>query len=323
MTSLVKARSLAPLDEVFAALHPSASVTGAPKVRTMELLKELEPSPRGIYTGAIGHVPPDGLARFNVAIRTATIDRGRSNVTFGIGSGIVWDSNPDAEYAECLLKGSVLGAPAVAFDLLETLLWTPAEGYYLLERHLERVRASAEYFSRPLSLPDVVDVLNDVVAGAASPMRIRLVIGDNGSPSAEATPHVRAPGPLKIAVASDPVDPSDVFLFHKTTNRHVYERARTAVKGVDEVLLWNTEGEITEATTSNVIVELHGRRVTPPVECGLLAGTYRAMLLHAGEIVEQKVEVAAINRASRIWLVNSVQGMREATIIEPAASVLR
>jgi para-aminobenzoate synthetase/4-amino-4-deoxychorismate lyase len=317
MTSLVKARSLAPLDEVFAALHPSASVTGAPKVRTMELVRDLEGWPRGVYTGAIGHIPPDGLARFNVAIRTATVDRRRSTLAFGIGSGIVWDSDADAEYAECLLKGSVLRAPAPAFDLLETLLWTPGDGYVLLERHLERIKASAEYFSRPLPEADIVDALDSAVAGAASPMRVRLLVGENGEARTEVRPHNSESDPLRIALAPEPIDPSDVFLFHKTTNRGVYERARTAVAGVDEVQLWNTAAEITEATTSNVIVELDGERLTPPVECGLLPGTYRAMLLESGEVAEARVDVAGLSRASRIWLVNSVQGMREARVVEP------
>ena len=147
MTSLVKARSVAPLDEIFAGLHPSASVTGAPKVRTMELLASLEDGPRGVYTGAVGHIPPDGLARFNVAIRTAVVDRRRQSLTFGIGSGIVWDSSAEGEYAECLLKASVLGTRPPRFELLETLLWTPGEGYILLDRHMQRLQASAEVLS--------------------------------------------------------------------------------------------------------------------------------------------------------------------------------
>src|SRR4029077_1166200 len=128
MTSLVTARSRASLEEVFAAMHPSASVTGAPKVRTMELLTELEREPRGVYTGAIGHVSPDGNARFNVAIRTAVVNLAQERVDFGVGSGIVWDSDSAAEYDECLLKGSVLGRRRVAFDLLETTCWRPGEG---------------------------------------------------------------------------------------------------------------------------------------------------------------------------------------------------
>lgn len=133
MTSLVTGRTVAPLEDIFAALHPSASVTGAPKVRTMELLRDLEPSPRGVYTGAIGHVAPDGRASFNVAIRTAVIDHRAGTIQFGTGSGIVWDSEAASEYEECLLKSSVLGRSAAAFELLETMRWSPAEGFFLLD----------------------------------------------------------------------------------------------------------------------------------------------------------------------------------------------
>jgi para-aminobenzoate synthetase/4-amino-4-deoxychorismate lyase len=146
MTSLVTARSLASLEEMFAALHPSASVTGAPKVRTMAILSELESAPRGVYTGAIGHIPPDGNASFNVAIRTAVVNIAGGRVEFGVGSGIVWDSDAGAEYEECLLKGSVIGQAPVRFELLETLRWTPEEGYFLRDRHVDRLRESADYF---------------------------------------------------------------------------------------------------------------------------------------------------------------------------------
>jgi para-aminobenzoate synthetase/4-amino-4-deoxychorismate lyase len=315
MTSLVKATSVAPLDEIFAALHPSASVTGAPKVRTMELLAGLEGSPRGVYTGAVGHIPPDGLARFNVAIRTAVVDRRRQSLAFGIGSGIVWDSSADGEYAECLLKASVLGARPPAFELLETLLWSPGEGYALLDRHLQRLQASAEYFLRPVSLPDVQAALIAVVAAETEPMRVRLLVAEGGRITTEATPHVPTPVPLRVAVAPEPIDSTDVFLFHKTTHRRVYEQARSSVEGVDEVLLWNTAGELTEATTANVIVEADGVRVTPPVECGLLGGTYRARMLEAGEVSVQRVGVASLRPATRLWLVNSVHGVREAVLV--------
>ena len=315
MTSLVKAKSLAPLDEVFAALHPSASVTGAPKVRTMELLADLESSPRGVYTGAVGHIPPDGLARFNVAIRTAVVDRPRQWVTFGIGSGIVWDSSADGEYAECLLKASVLGKRPPVFQLLETMLWNPGTGYVLLDRHLERLREAAEYFSRPLSATEVDDALAAAVAEAAGPLRVRLLVDEAGRVTTEARPHVASSVPPKVALAKQPLDSADVFLFHKTTNRGVYERALDSVEGVDDVLLWNTAGELTEATTANVIVEVDDVRVTPPVDCGLLPGTWRAAMLEAGEVVEQRIPVASLKPSTRLWLVNSVHGMREAILI--------
>ncbi len=310
MTSCVQARSLAPLAEIFEALHPSASVTGAPKVATMALLRELEAAPRGVYTGAVGHVPPDGLASFNVAIRTAVIDRSRSTLSFGIGSGIVWDSEPDAEYDECLMKGSVLGQRPVEFDLLETLRWSPADGFFLLEPHLVRLGETAEYFSVPLQLEKVRAAVAVAVIDATGPLRLRLLVSRDGAVRVEQRPFLPATGVVRAALAAAPVDPSDVFLFHKTTHRRVYDEARASQPGVDEVLLWNADGEVTEGTIANLVAEIDGVRVTPPVTCGLLAGTYRAMLLEAGGVTEQVITLESLRRATGLWLVNSVQGER-------------
>jgi para-aminobenzoate synthetase/4-amino-4-deoxychorismate lyase len=168
MTSRVTAETDASLEAIVAALHPSASVTGAPKVRTMEILADLEPSPRGVYTGAIGYVAPGGDAQFNVAIRTAVVDLEKQQLSFGVGSGIVWDSSAAGEYDECLLKAAVLGRVLPEFDLLETMRWSPANGVYLLERHLRRLRDSAEYFGFSFHERTVADALERAVSGAGT-----------------------------------------------------------------------------------------------------------------------------------------------------------
>lgn len=315
MTSLVKARSLAPLAEIFEALHPSASVTGAPKVATMALLRELEDGPRGVYTGAVGHVPPDGLASFNVAIRTAVVDRVRSTLSFGIGSGIVWDSEADAEYDECLLKGSVLGQRPVAFELLETLRWSPADRFFLLDRHLQRLGDAAEYFGVPVQLPEVQAALAAAVAGATVSLRVRLLVGRDGEVRVEQRPFAPAAGVVRAALAPTPVDTSNVFLFHKTTNRRVYDEAKASAPDVDEVLLWNADGEVTEGTIANLVAEIDGVRVTPPVSCGLLPGTYRAMLLETGRVSERAIRVDDLRRATGLWLVNAVHGERPMELV--------
>ncbi len=315
MTSLVRARSLAPLADIFAALHPSASVTGAPKVATMELLRALEAGPRGVYTGAVGHVPPDGMASFNVAIRTAVIDRTSSTLSFGIGSGIVWDSEADAEYDECLLKGAVLGRRPVDFELLETLRWSPGDGFVLLERHLQRLQAAAEYFSMPMPGAEVDAALAAAVADAAGPRRVRLLVSRQGQVRVEQQPFVPAAGVVRAALAPAPVDSADVFLFHKTTNRRVYDEARASVPDVDEVLLWNADGEVTEGTTANLVAEIDGVRVTPPIASGLLAGTYRAMLLDTGRVTERVLTIDDLRHATALWLVNSVQGERPVELV--------
>lgn len=314
LTSTVEARTRASLEDIVAALHPSASVTGAPKVRTMQLLAAIEARPRGIYTGAIGHVRPDGNARFNVAIRTAVVDRREGTVTFGIGSGIVWDSDPQVEYDECLAKGSVLGQRAQTWSLLETLRWTPDEGFFLIARHLARLVESAGYFDIPVDVDAVMAGLDEALAAETLPRRVRLLIEADGTVRVEHTPHVARAAVLSVAFAPEPVDDRDRFLFHKTTNRGVYERARASAPDLDEVILWNARGEVTEATTTNIVVSLDGRRVTPPVSCGLLAGTFRAELLARGEISERVITRADVQRAAAIWLVNSVHEWREARL---------
>lgn len=306
MTSTVTARTAAPLDEIFAAMFPCASVTGAPKHRTMQIIAALEREPRGVYTGAVGCVAPDGTARFNVAIRTAVLDEGAGVLEFGVGSGIVWDSDPEKEYEECLLKGSVLGRRPQSFELVETLRWTPGDGFFLLERHLERLRESAGYFGFTYARDRVRGTLDQAVASSDRARRVRLLLAADGTIRTEPSPLEPPAGVLRVGVAPSPIDPWDVFLFHKTTNRVLYERARSAP--YDDVILWNPQREITESTIANVVVEIDGQRVTPPLECGLLPGTFRAALLASGEIIEQRVTLDQLLAARRLWLINSVRG---------------
>jgi len=313
MTSSITARSQARLADIFGALHPSASVTGAPKISTMKILRELEPHARGIYTGAIGHIGPDGSARFNVAIRTAVVDRALGTVNFGIGSGLVWDSNADDEYAECLLKGSILTRPPQEFELLETIRWTPDEGFWLLDRHIARLSDSSAYFGIPLDLHRVREVLRSSVSGSTSPLRVRLLVGRDGMPHVEHRPLTIGEGPVTLRLARSPIDASSPFLFHKTTARAAYDAAR--LPGCDDTLLWNEEGLVTEATIANVLIEGEHGIVTPPVDCGLLAGTCRAELLARGDVTERRVTVDDVRRARRLWVTNGVQGRRPAILL--------
>jgi para-aminobenzoate synthetase/4-amino-4-deoxychorismate lyase len=314
MTSRVTARTGATLEQIFAALHPSASVTGAPKVRTMEILSELESDPRGIYTGAVGYVAPGGDAQFNVAIRTALVDGREKRLSFGVGSGIVWDSTAAGEYDECLLKAAVLGhAPAPEFELLETMKWSPEEGFYLLDRHLLRLRESAEYFGFEYTPDRVVEeLLRSVAEAPREPLRVRLRLARAGATTVECTASQVLDGPARVRLSRMPVSREDVFLFHKTTHRAVYERARRP--DADDVLLWNRERELTESTIANIVCEIDGARVTPPVECGLLGGTFRAELLARGEISERIVTLDDLQRVTRLWLINSVQRWRQAAM---------
>jgi para-aminobenzoate synthetase/4-amino-4-deoxychorismate lyase len=199
------------------------------------------------------------------------------------------------------------------FELLETMRWTP-DGWYLLDRHLARLRESARHFGVVCSEASVRDALDAAVQGAEGPLRVRLLVAEDGATRVEKTPLDVTPRPMRVRLAAHPIDPADVFLYHKTTNREVYERARRS--DCDDVILWNPSGEATESTIANLVVESGGRRVTPPVACGLLPGTMRAELLAAGEITEARVTVDSLRAGARFWLVNSVRRWSEASLID-------
>ena len=314
MTSTVEAelRPETTLVEIFAALFPSGSITGAPKIRSMDILRQVETGPRGVYCGAVGLVEPGGRAHFNVAIRTVAVDRASGRAEFGVGSGIVWDSEADAEFEECRVKATILTTPSPDFSLIESLRWEPGTGYTLLERHRARLRDSAAYFGIPFDPLRVETALTDVASRLTEPSKVRLLVSRAGEVDTAAQPLGSTPSPMRIALAPMPVSSQDVWLFHKTTERAAYQTAEAACPGVDAVLLWNERGEVTEATNFNLVAEIDGRRVTPPLDCGLLAGTFRAELLATGAITEAIVRVDDLRRATRLWLINSVRGWVEA-----------
>jgi para-aminobenzoate synthetase/4-amino-4-deoxychorismate lyase len=202
----------------------------------------------------------------------------------------------------------------MSFDLLETLRWTPEEGWYLLERHLTRLEGSARHFGFEYSRNGVVRALEDAVRHESGPRRVRLLAASSGSLRVEHTPLELCRGVVRVAPAERPIDPTDVFLYHKTTNRAVYEQARRPA--FDDVILWNRLGEATESTIANLVVQLAGRRVTPPVACGLLPGTLRAELLASGELTERVVTMDELTKAEHLWLVNSVRGWCEAELCD-------
>jgi para-aminobenzoate synthetase/4-amino-4-deoxychorismate lyase len=202
----------------------------------------------------------------------------------------------------------------VPFELLETLRWTPQEGWYLRDRHLARLEESARYFKFVFSAGQIDDALRDVVDAADGPLRIRLRLASDGLVHVEGSPLEHDAALWRVRLAQHPIDPADEFLYHKTTNRTVYERAR--LPGCDDVILWNPSGEVTEATIANVVVEVDGRSVTPPIVCGLLPGTFRAELLARGAVTERRVTVEQLRSATRFWLVNSVRGWISGALID-------
>lgn len=320
MTSTVRSRTDVPVSDVFRALFPCASITGAPKIRTMEIIRELETAPRGVYTGAIGHISPGDRAAFNVAIRTVVIDKRNATAEYGVGGGIVWDSDASSEYEECRVKTAVLVPQPRAFDLLETMLWDGEDGYFLLDRHMERLAASARYFDYPVETGAVRDML--MAAGeemGTGRWRVRLTADAEGSVAIEKAmlPGAGRREPWKVGLAVDAVRVRDRFLYHKTTNRGVYERARERGKPYDDVLLRNEAGEVTESTIANIVVELDGDRWTPPVASGLLAGVFRGWLLDLGEVRERVIYLDDLRRATALFLVNSVRKWIPAEVVLP------
>ncbi len=309
MTSTVTAKTNASLTEIFSALFPCASITGAPKVSTMRIIKELEATPRRIYTGSIGYISPQRKALFNVAIRTALIDRESQQAEYGVGGGIVWDSTSADEYAEALLKARVLTEQPPEFSLLETMLWTPKAGFYLLDRHLARMLDSADYFDISTSKGKLEEYLGQISAKFTSAQRVRLFLDKYGALEAESVPYQPAEldQPLNICLAKEPVDSSNIFLFHKTTQRDIYESAHKSFPDFDDVLLCNETGELTEFTIGNLVVELDGKLFTPPISCGVLPGTFRAHLMETGQVVERTISVEELKDCTKIFRINSIR----------------
>lgn len=316
LTSTASARSGASLAEVFRALFPCASITGAPKVRTMQIISALETQPRQSYTGALGWIGPGRKAHFSVAIRSVLVDQQNNSASYGTGAGITWDSHGVDEYRECLAKAAVLTSAPTDFALIETLRWAPGHGYFLLPEHLDRLRDSAEYFNFACSARRTADYLQSITTDfPPAPQRIRLLLHRDGRLHATVTPLEPAPSePLKIRLAARPVDSQNSLLYHKTTQRDLYEAHMAEAADADEIVLWNEREEVTECCTANLVVETAGRLVTPSLACGLLPGTYRGFLLQRGIIAEQVLSKDELRDSPHIYLVNAVRKWRRAIL---------
>ena len=311
------------LAEIFGALFPCGSVTGAPKVSTMGLISRLEPHARGLYCGAVGVVAPGGDATFSVAIRTLVADTRARRATYGVGSGVTIDSTAAGEHDELLAKAAVLDAPArPAFDLLETLRLEDG-GWWALEEHLRRLSASAVYFGRRDPVPAAETALAEVAhMHPEGRWRVRLTVGEQGRAETSVEPLPPNPDtPVTLVLAADPVDEADVFLAHKTTWREPYapHRAYAVAAGADDALLRNSRGEVTETTIGSVVLHDGDGWWTPPVSCGLLPGVERELAIATGRVRERVLTVAqvrdALARGGELWFLNSVRGWRRATLL--------
>ncbi len=305
--------------DTFRALFPSGSVTGAPKVRTTRIIADLEDSARGPYCGAIGYLAPSGSgeprANFNVAIRTVVLDTQTRTAEYGVGGGITHDSSASGEYEEIVAKARVLTDVRPAFELFESLGHAPAEGFRHLNEHLERLAASARYFGFRFELEAAAAALKRAVIEVTEPSVVRLTLARDGALSTDVRDLPPAEERVRVALDDEPVDPSDLWLFHKTTRRAPYERRRERRPDVGDVVLVNDRGEVTESTIANLAVRLHGVWVTPPIDAGLLPGTYRTVLLREGRLIERPVTVNELGGAGELALVSSVRGWRPAVLV--------
>jgi para-aminobenzoate synthetase/4-amino-4-deoxychorismate lyase len=307
--------------DIFRALFPCGSITGAPKIRAMQLLAQLEGRPRGVYTGAIGFFSKEESV-FNVAIRTLSLrdDQG----IMGVGSGIVIDSNPGDEFRECLLKAEFLTRPANqaahpsphSFSLVESLLWQRV--YPLIEMHLDRLEDSATYFAFPFNRTQTKAALQTHANSLHLSQKVRLLLNNNGALQITSEP-IAAPSakPLRVRIAAQRTDSKDLMYFHKTTHRPLYTEVLKAAiaAGYNDVLFLNQRGEVTEGAIHNIFIEMDGHLLTPPVDGGLLPGVHRRHILANHPNAEERVlSLDDLREADAIYLSNAVRGLRRAVI---------
>lgn len=306
------------MGDIFRAIFPSGSITGAPKLRTMQIIRELERNPRGIYTGAIGHIPPSGEATFNVAIRTLVLHNGTA--TMGVGGGIVADSGPASEYRECQLKAQFLTRSAPPFQLIETMLF---DGTTLpfLALHLDRLAASAAYFEFAFDRGSIESQLHQLKASFPPDrlQRIRLLLDAAGNITLTHAEITLDSSPLKIRISPHRTNSSDVLLRHKTTLREFYdcEYAQARSQGFDEVLFLNERDELTEGAISTLFIDRDGHLLTPPLSSGVLPGILRRHILATNpQAREQLVTLDDLRTAKSVLFGNSIRGLRRINHIE-------
>lgn len=331
MTSTVEGRLKADAgdSQLFRSLFPSGSITGAPKIRAMEIIKELEQTPRGIYTGSIGYFAPAldqedqaASALFNVAIRTIVLENGHGEM--GVGSGITFDSLASDEYAECAIKAHFLASPAKEFDILEALLWDGC--YQRLEKHLQRMADSATYFGYRYDAATIHHLLAQLSAPFVPGQRykVRLSLKHTGHCSGEALQlHEQEPAPeLYVVLGSEQTNSQNRMYYHKTTDRALYDRGSRFAqeRGYADVIFLNEKGEVTEGATNNLFIERAGFLLTPPLCCGLLGGIYRQSLLETNPRArEARLFLEDLLTAEKIYLCNAIRGLRPVKFRHPTS----
>ncbi|MFE4353813.1 aminodeoxychorismate synthase component I [Peribacillus butanolivorans] len=309
MTSTITAKTKpkTTIIDIFKALFPCGSITGAPKIKTMEIITELENSPREVYCGAIGFITPECEAVFNVPIRTVVIEKETGKAEYGVGGGITWDSVLLEEYDEAFLKAKLLSEERPIYQLLESIKLEDGQ-YFLLDEHIDRMMQSAGYFDYQFSETELRNKLQKYADSHYDSMqKVRVLLFENGDFEVSGQIIKTMEAEISAIIAESPISTENPFLYHKTTNREVYEKFQTRHPEFYDVLLWNEQGYITEFTNGNVVVKINGDLFTPPVESGLLAGTFRQELLRKKEIKEKLITKADLHNAEEVWFINSVR----------------
>lgn len=306
------------LKEIFSALFPCGSVTGAPKIKTMEIINSLEKEPRGIYTGAIGYISPRRKACFNVAIRTIVLSKGRGEM--GVGGGIVYDSSAKKEYQEALLKAKFFKEKFPRFSLIESILWEKNKGYFLLGGHLKRLNNSCGYFLIPLDFKELKSRLRQLERSLRpinqSRIKVKILVSTEGKIRIQQDNLPEINAPVKVKLNSRKINPRNIFIYHKTTHRSIYDRERQKIleQGFFETVFTNNRGELTEGTITNIFLLKKGILHTPALESGVLPGVLRENLLNEGRAKETVLFPEDIKKADKIYIGNSVRGLLEARI---------
>jgi para-aminobenzoate synthetase / 4-amino-4-deoxychorismate lyase len=308
------------LGDIFAALFPCGSITGAPKIAASRAIATLEETPRGVYCGAVGVIRPGGTDfTFNVAIRTGTVSHEDGRAIYGAGGGITADSRPSEEFLEMLAKAAVLTSVPREIELLETLRLDTGS-VPRLDGHMRRLSRSARYFDFRRIDEAIAEIRSAIVTeAAANPaglFRLRVLLRPDGSHDLTRHNHADETRPRRLALSSMPLDNADPYLYHKVADRSLYATRMTEAGAADDVILVNESGQLTETTIGNLVLELDGRRITPSIDCGLLPGVFRQALLESGEIEEGILHPDDLKKATRAWMVNSLRGWVDAEIVD-------
>lgn len=310
MTSTITATltsEVTPLD-ILRALFPCGSITGAPKRSTMHVIDTIEDTPRDVYCGAIGFWTPQGDAIFNVPIRTVLIDQETQTATYGVGGGITWDSTAEGEYEEVLTKSAILHRAAPSYQLLESLLLEEGS-YWLDDFHTQRISRSAKLLGFSYDLSIYQELLTRfALEHPTGAWKIRVTLNHLGHWNLSGQPIQPIIGSQPITLATSPISRNHPYLYHKTTERKLYQHHKQSSPDSFDVLLWNEQNELTEFTIGNLILEIDGVCYTPPISSGLLGGTFRQHLIQSGEVQEKTLTKDDLDHANQIWLINSVRG---------------